>query len=290
MKESRLSDRLKTFLPVFVRYWVGTLFLIYAAPKLMTTQFRVLESIYDTPLGQVGNFWLAWSFFGRSPQYQITLGFAELTIGILLLFPRTTTLGALCSLPITINILMVDWFFSVATGALIVAGTLLIGALYLLVPQIPRLKAVLWDEQKGASDLRTLATRLVYAAVIIGTMFGLKVYVDRIFPGDYGGKYTIERYSINGTQQALSAGEFGMGPMLYFEIRNVVVINFNDRKTDGRYTIDPATREFAWTLDSDGLDSNLKGTYRTEGDEMTLSGKNGADEIEFVLKRAGATR
>src|SRR5262249_2909856 len=132
MQKATFVRGLQKGLPVFARYWVGTILLIYAAPKLMGTQFRVPESVYDTPLGQVGDFWLAWSFFARSYEYQMILGCAELTIGLLLIFPRTKTLGALCSLPVTINILMVDHFFSVAKGALLVATTLLIGAVYLL--------------------------------------------------------------------------------------------------------------------------------------------------------------
>lgn len=286
MKNAPFLHRLRAFMPVFARYWVGTLFLIYAAPKLMAAQFRVLDSVYDTPLSQVSDFWLAWSFFGRSPEYQIILGSAELTIGLLLIFPRTKTLGAICSLPITINILMVDYFFSVTTGALIVAATLLIGALYLLMPEVRRLKALFWDDQRGSSSLRTLSIRLAYAVVVVGIMAGLVAYEHELFPANYGGAFTIERYSINGVEQALSAGQFGRSPMLYFEIRHHLEINFNGRNTDGQYTVDTTKQEFAWTLNSDGADRTLKGTYQVNGDEMTLIGNNGADEIEFDLKRS----
>ena len=149
MEKGSLASRISRKLQFFARYWVGTILLIYAAPKVMGTQFRVLESVYDAPLGQVSDFWLAWSFFARSYHYQLILGFTEITIAFLLIFRRTKTLGALCSLPITINIIMVDYFFGVATGALVVASTLLIGALYVLVPDIPRLKAFFWDAHKG---------------------------------------------------------------------------------------------------------------------------------------------
>jgi len=169
---------------------------------------------------------------------------------------------------------------------LVVAATLLIGALYLLVPEVGRLKALFWDDQTGSSSLRTLSIRLAYAVVVVGIMAGLVAYEHELFPANYGGAFTIERYSINGVEQALSAGQFGRSPMLYFEIRHHLEINFNGRNTDGQYTVDTTKQEFAWTLNSDGADRTLKGTYQVNGDEMTLIGNNGADEIEFDLKRS----
>jgi hypothetical protein len=209
MEKGSFPHRFQSGLRFFARYWVGTLLLIYAAPKLMGTQFRILSSVYDTPLAQVSDFWLAWSFFARSYNYQLMLGCAELTIGFLLLFRRTKTLGALCSLPITINIIMVDYFFGVATGALVVAATLLIGAVYLLVPEIPRLKSFFWDEQKASLSGRTFAASLSYGVVVFATMIGMIIFVGRIFPRTYDGAYKIERYAINGTPQALSPGKYG---------------------------------------------------------------------------------
>ncbi|HEX3101614.1 MAG TPA: hypothetical protein VHQ01_07480, partial [Pyrinomonadaceae bacterium] len=189
MEKETFLQRMRPRLEFFARYWVGTILLIYAAPKLMGTQFRVLESVFDTPLAQVSDFSLAWSFFARSYTYQMLLGCAELTIGFMLIFRRTKTLGALCSLPITINIIMVDIFFSVATGALVVAATLLIGALYLLFPEIPRLKAFFWDTQKASASGRTFAISLIYGIVVFAGMIGLIMYVARISPRTYDGKY-----------------------------------------------------------------------------------------------------
>jgi hypothetical protein len=284
MKKASFLHRVKAFMPVLVRHVLGTLFLIYATPKLMAAQFRVPESVYDTPLAQVSDFWLAWSFYGRSPEYQVILGLTELVIAVLLISPRTKTLGALCSLPVSINILMVDYFFGVPTGAMIVAAILLIGALYLLLPEAPRLKAILWDDQKGDSGFRTLAIRLAYAVVIVGIMASVLAYEHGLFPSNYGGAYTIRHYTINGIEQALGSGRFGAGPMLYLEIRNHVVLNFNGQNIDGRYTIDPATQGFAWTLNSDSRERDLKGFYQSNGDELTLIGNNGADKVEFDLE------
>ena len=53
MENGCFAGRFNRRLQVFARYWVGTILLIYAAPKLMGTQFRILESVYDTPLGKL---------------------------------------------------------------------------------------------------------------------------------------------------------------------------------------------------------------------------------------------
>ncbi|HEY2846198.1 MAG TPA: hypothetical protein VGI80_00175 [Pyrinomonadaceae bacterium] len=278
------EGKVSRVLAFLARYWLGTIFLIYAAPKVLGIQFRVLQSVYDTPLAQVSDFWLAWSFFGRSYEYQLVLAFAEISIASLVLFRRTQTIGALCSLPISINIVMVDYFFGVATGALFVASALVVAALYLVVPQFPRFKTFFWDEQPSSSSRRGVAN-LAYGALVFAGMMGVVILEKRYNPRPYEGAYTIERYSVNGVPQPVGPGQFGMGPTMYLEIRDLLVLSLNGKNTMGKYTIDPATRAFSWTPDPKAPDVVVNGTYETTGNEITLIGTNGTDSLEYILKR-----
>lgn len=99
------------------------------------------------------------------------------------------------------------------------------------------------------------------------------------------GAYKIERYSINGTPRPLSAGEYGKDPKMYFEFGNFSLLSLDGKNTRGSYSFNKEQREFTWTPDKKNPDSVLKGTYQINGDEMTLRGKQGADDVEIGLRR-----
>jgi hypothetical protein len=52
---------------------------------------------------------LAWAFLGKAVWFQIFLGFVELIPSILLLFRKTTLLGAVLMLPVTLNVLLINY-------------------------------------------------------------------------------------------------------------------------------------------------------------------------------------
>jgi len=63
------------------------------------------------------------------------------------------------------------------------------------------------------------------------------------------------------------------------------VLSLNGNNTIGSYSVDPTKQEFVWTPDSRAPDTVVKGTYETIGDEMTIKGRRGPDDIEIMLKR-----
>ena len=79
---------------------------------------------------------LAWNFLGFSRGYNYVMGFAELLSGALLLFRRTTTLGALVTLGVAGNIMAINYCFDVPVKLLSTA--LVVMALFLLAPDIRR--------------------------------------------------------------------------------------------------------------------------------------------------------
>ena len=116
-------------------------------------------------------------------------------------------------------------------------------------------------------------------------MIGLIMYVARISPRFLDGEYKIERYAINGTPQTLSPGKYGTDAMMYLEVRNSTLLSLNGMNTIGGFTIDPTKQAFVWTPDSKEPDTVMNGTFQTNGDELTLKGKIGSDDLEIMLKR-----
>ncbi len=137
-KRTKAYNKLFYWFRVIVRYYVAITMFSYGFVKVFKLQFpffspdRLLEPYGDSsPMG------LAWNFLGFSRGYNYVMGLAELLSGILLLFRRTTTLGALVTLAVAGNIMAINYCFDVPVKLLSTA--LVVMSLFLLAKDIHRL-------------------------------------------------------------------------------------------------------------------------------------------------------
>lgn len=93
-----------------IRYFLAITFICYGLVKLLGGQF-IYESDWVITARTTDGPTLVWSFFGYSPVYGRLIGLSELVAGLLLLFRRTQTLGAVVLFPITANITVMDFCF-----------------------------------------------------------------------------------------------------------------------------------------------------------------------------------
>jgi hypothetical protein len=84
---------------LFARVALASQMFKYGMAKVIPTQMPApsLLTLVE-PVGHVSLQGLLWTAIGASPSYQIFTGLAEVFGGLLLLFPRTTVLGALICL------------------------------------------------------------------------------------------------------------------------------------------------------------------------------------------------
>lgn len=118
---------------IFARYYVGLLLISYGINKLgqfPSPGIGMLEHTYgeSSPMG------LAWRFLGYSDTYKIFMGLSEMIAGTLLLFRRTAVLGALVSIAVTINIVLVNFSFDVPVK--ILSSHLMFFSILILLPSI----------------------------------------------------------------------------------------------------------------------------------------------------------
>lgn len=99
---------------LYARYFVGLSLFSYGAIKFWNGQFPgpnigTMEVMYGdmSPMG------LAWRFFGFSDTYKFFMGISEISAGLLILFPRTKVFGALLSIGVCLNIVLVNFSFDV---------------------------------------------------------------------------------------------------------------------------------------------------------------------------------
>jgi uncharacterized membrane protein YphA (DoxX/SURF4 family) len=123
---------------LFLRFCLAGQMITYGIAKFVPLQMpfpnltRLLERYGDfSPMG------VLWSSIGASPSYEIFAGGAELLGGILLIFPRTTTLGALLCLADMIQVFMLNMTYDVPVKLL--SFHLILLSLFLLAPDLRRL-------------------------------------------------------------------------------------------------------------------------------------------------------
>lgn len=118
--------RLLQFFVVAVRYYLVFQMIIYGFAKLTYSQFPELGYYrLMQPIGDASPMGLLWSFMGYSYGYNLFTGGAEVLGGYLLLFRRTTTLGALVVLGVMSNVMALNFFYDVPVKLLSVHLVLL---------------------------------------------------------------------------------------------------------------------------------------------------------------------
>jgi uncharacterized membrane protein YphA (DoxX/SURF4 family) len=146
---------LHEWLRIYVRYALAFTMLGYGMDKVFALQFnsslpgpgRLAE-----PLGNYSPFALMWTFMGYSKPYTIFAGAGEVIGGVLILFRRTTTLGAIIICGVMANVVALDFSYGVALKILVSFYLLL--AIFLLVPDFPRLVNVfVLNRPAPAADL-----------------------------------------------------------------------------------------------------------------------------------------
>jgi hypothetical protein len=131
-------DTLHRWLRVLVRYTLAFTLLAYGGAKIVPLQFREPGFYYLLqPHGQASPMGVLWRFMGSSLPYTIFAGLAEAGSGLLLFFRRTTVLGALSSVAVMLNVVVLNFCYDVPVK--LYSTHLLLMALFLLIPDLKRL-------------------------------------------------------------------------------------------------------------------------------------------------------
>lgn len=304
-----LADRRRTnytklheWLRLYVRYSLAVTLLTYGAFKVIKSQFQFpgLERLVGT-YGDSSPMGLLWTFMGYSVPYNVFTGGGEILAGLLLFSRRLTTLGALVSIGVLSNVLMLN--FSYDVDVKLFSMNLLAMAVFLLAPDVRRLADLLvlnrsvapaetqalfaarWMNRAGAG------VKTVFLAYVLFT----KLNESRDLRALYGdlsprsplyGIYDVETFIRNGDT---------VPPLLTDSARWRRVIFDGPRSASIRLMSDTPQR-YTVTLDPEGktlqLSSSLASTnkillayLRPDKDHLILQGMHGDDSIRVMLRR-----
>lgn len=128
-----------------IRYWLAFSIATYGFAKILKTQFQSPTYRLDMPMGDVSGFGLTWYYFGYSYTLAVIIALFQIGGSILLLYRRTTLLGAMILLPVMVNIVLINLFYEIAPGAFFNSVVYTLCLAFFLVLDSNKLKTAFWD-------------------------------------------------------------------------------------------------------------------------------------------------
>jgi uncharacterized membrane protein YphA (DoxX/SURF4 family) len=215
LDRKRANDaRIYEWLRVYVRFSLATIMIVYGASKVFSAQFGSpgLDRLLKT-FGEASPMGLLWTFMGFSRVYTLFAGLGEMVGGILLISRRTTLLGALLSIGILVNVVLLNFCYDVPVKQF--SAHLLAMAVLLALPDLRRLaNFFLFNRKMEPAQIRPLfqRARLNRAALVLRTVFiaGFSIYLlygsykidvensDFASKTPFYGIWEVEEYVVNG--------------------------------------------------------------------------------------------
>jgi uncharacterized membrane protein YphA (DoxX/SURF4 family) len=208
--------KLHGWLRIAVRYALAITMFGYGFAKLFPLQFRVPGFVkLMEPYGEFSPMGVLWSFMGSSPAYTIFSGALETLGGLLLLFRRTATLGAIVCSAVLLNIVMLNLCYDVPVK--IYSMNLLFQAIFLMAPDLRRiLNLLVLNRAAEAADLGRLPLGrrwMQWAAAGVKVLFIGSLLFNQISGGwerykqvrnldkpPLYGLYEVEKFTRNGRE------------------------------------------------------------------------------------------
>ena len=207
-------QQLQKWFWLYLRLVLGVTMIQYGAAKIFLVQFSPpsLATLVE-PFGDFSPMHLLWSFMGASATYTFFAGAAELLGGLLLLIPRTTTLGALVSLGALTNVLVLNFSYDVPVKIGVINLVTMAGLL--LLPNLRRLADFfLFNRRVEPAPPRPIFQRklLNQAVVVLPLLFGLALAAhdihasyllstqawQRTLTTPFYGIWSVEEFTVDG--------------------------------------------------------------------------------------------
>jgi len=284
-----------------IRFALASQLLVYGMAKVIPLQMpfpyltTLLEPFHDfSPMG------VLWSSIGASPAYEIFVGCAELLGGILLIFPRTTVLGALVCLADMTQVFMLNMTYDVPVK--LFSLHLLLMALFLLAPEFQRLADFFFrDRVVGRSTQPQLfhtgrANRVALAAQIV---FGIWLLGMNTFGSwtlwytNGGGRPKSPLYGIWNVEELSIDGQLRSPLLIDYDRWRRAIFDFPDRIAFQRmddsfvgYRASISDKDKTIVL-TKNRDKNWKARFtfqRAAGDQSILDGNMDNHKIHMKLR------
>jgi len=221
------TEKAAYYITGVLRFVTSTVMLGYAFTKLSNGHMYASYAALDTKLNDLSDFDTVWSFYGRYSSLQAFLGIMELIPAIMLLFRRTTFIGAVLLLPVTANVLLLNIYFSIGFFTLPVIALVMVFCLYILYSYKEHLWRLLqWVGVAGPSVSGGNGMRILRVLRFLPVAFFLLVMVLKTLRRHHNtprptGAYELTGLYINGQSVPQDSLPIHAYRKIYFEKRSI---------------------------------------------------------------------
>jgi len=303
-RERTEYDRLQKWFRLFMRFALAAQMFHYGIAKVIPTQFAApsLVTLVE-PVGNLSITDLLWTFIGASTPYQMFTGWAEMAAGVLLLVPRTASLGAIVAFVDMTQVFALNMWYDF--GLKQISFNYMVMSLVVLAPDLPRLADVLvWNRPAPAAaepplfeSERTNRRALIAQALVGVYLLAMYVYIGVNYwygPGAGGypksplyGIWNVEELSVDGQTPATEdIGYDRRWRRVIFDAPGRMAFE----RTDDSFlhydaSIDTASRSVTLTKkNSAAWRANLQ-FVRPNDDELTLEGDVDGQHVRVRTRR-----
>jgi len=209
---------------LFIRFALAASMFEYGITKIIPIQFpRPSLNTLVTPVGNLSLSGLLWTSIGASPAYEIFTGSAEVLGGILLLIPRSTTLGAMICLADMTQVFVLNMAYDI--GLKQISFHLIVLSVFLLASDLRRLLDFFFLNREVPPSLRPQlfagirANRLALGAQVIFGIYllSMQTYANWSYWSAAGGGsprsplygiWNVDELSIDGQARPASLNDY----------------------------------------------------------------------------------
>jgi uncharacterized membrane protein YphA (DoxX/SURF4 family) len=293
--------RLLAAFQIYLRFTLASILFGYGFDKVVPNQFEPMNPVRLTQyFGEAAPGGFAWSFLGFSVMYEVFAGAGEVLAGMLLLFRRTTTLGAIIGTAVLTNVFMLNMSYDIPVKQF--SFHLLLMCAFLVACDAPRLLNV-FVRQRPADPPRYPelfgTRRSLLVARVAGTALGLWM-IGGHFSSELRGFLQYGR----GAKQSPLYGIFEVDQVVKNGVVQTPLLTDSTRwrrlsvgpfratirmATDSLvpYRVSPDTVKHTATFLS-GPDTTKKVVLSyafPDTEHLVLRGRFGADSVEMMLRR-----
>jgi hypothetical protein len=284
-----------------MRFMLASEMFLYGLDKIIPLQmpFPFLTRLLE-PYGNFSPMAVLWSSVGASHSYEIFTGCAETLGGILLLTPRTATLGALVCLADMIQVFMLNMTYDVPVK--LFSFHLILFSLFLLAPNLRRLLDFFFTDRTVAPSRQASLFHSVRAnrvAVAVQVAFGLYLIGMGIYSGmgawkRYGGArpksalygiWNVDEMSVDGQLRPALFTDHDRWRRVVFDFPTFTSFQRPDDTFTG-YGSTIGEKDSTLTL-TKPADKNWKASFtyaRPAPDRLLLNGSMDGHQVQMKLK------
>jgi hypothetical protein len=232
------------FIEAVMRLSVAMDVSMFGWQKIFHMQFNLPLAMLDEPFSSFSGEWLTWAYFGRSYEFIVFVGVSQIIGSAMLLFNRTKLLGTIVLFPILINIIAIDFFYSLPVGVLFHACIMVSCVVIVMLRDYNRLVNFFLQHDLSLQAMRIkpvvkYALRLSIIYIPLLTIF-LNGSPDK--HPELRGKYEVTQLTINKVPIALTGDSVLTN--VYFDLGNECVLEFGSfkKRLFGTYSLEKENR------------------------------------------------